>query len=457
MVASPSPLFKSVPLDVAHTHGDQQVCPLCEQPIPDDRLEEINARIEQQDRERETAITKKLEENFASEKARLLADAEKRAAEGVTRARAEATAAAELAAKAQIATAEAAKLAAEEERSTLQGQLRKVQLDNAATIEQMKQDAIFREAEVRAEATRVAEAAAQERLTASLQACSDAEAKAKAAEEQLQAVQANQETVLAERLAEVREALEKEKVAAVNAEKSAAFEAKLKLSAKIDELQRQVDKKTAEELGEGAEVDLFEALKGEFESDRIERVTKGQAGADIIHTVVHNGRECGKIVYDSKNHGAWRNDFITKLASDQMAARAEHAILATRTFPQGARHLDLRDGVIIASPARVVAVVQIIRQHMVQTHVLRLSNEARTQKTAALYAFITSERCSDLLARIDTHTDDLLDLQVKEKKSHDAVWKRQGELIRSVQKVRAEICHEIDTIIGTAGEVGTPE
>ena len=54
-------------------------------------------------------------------------------------------------------------------------------------------------------------------------------------------------------------------------------------------------------------------------------------------------------------------------------------------------------------------------------------------------------------ATIDTHTDDLLDIQVKEKKAHESVWKRQGELIRSVQKVRAELSNEIDTIIGTAG------
>jgi hypothetical protein len=39
--------------------------------------------------------------------------------------------------------------------------------------------------------------------------------------------------------------------------------------------------------------------------------------------------------------------------------------------------------------------------------------------------FITSERCTELFARIDTHTDDLLDLQVKEQKAHTATWKPQ--------------------------------
>ena len=40
--------------------------------------------------------------------------------------------------------------------------------------------------------------------------------------------------------------------------------------------------------------------------------------------------------------------------------------------------------------------------------------------------------------------------QVKEKKSHEAAWKKEGELIRSIQKVQAELSHEISCIIGTA-------
>jgi len=69
---------------------------------------------------------------------------------------------------------------------------------------------------------------------------------------------------------------------------------------------------------------------------------------------------------------------------------------------------------------------------------------------AGLYDFITSERCGQLLERIDTHAEDLLDLQEKEKKQHDANWRRQGTLCRSIQKVRAELSNEIDLIIGTA-------
>lgn len=528
MAASHSPQLKSVLPVHSHAHGAHEVCPLCEQPIPHDRFEEINDRIEAREREREETIARKLQDEFALEKSKLLETAKAEAAEQVARAREEAretaeaasqqrieaveraaqqaqeeatakvrsaeaaaeqvrqaaevrertvreeaTRAAETAAQQKLADAdrarreseaaltvkvteaEAAKRAAEEAGSTLQAAFDKAKRDAEAKIQQMQEDAAFREVEIRAEATRAAESAAQTKLSEAEEAKAAAEARASAAELQTQNLQTAHETQLAERLNEQREALEAARTEAVNAERSAAFQEKLKLSGKVEELQRALDKKTAEELGEGAEIDLFEALKAEFGDDRIERVAKGQAGADIIHTVIHNGRECGKIVYDAKNHGAWRNDFVTKLASDQLAARAAHAILASRAFPANARQLEVRNGVIIASPARVVALVQIVRQHLVQSQKLRLSNEARAQKTAALYAFITSERCTDMLRRIDTHSDELLDLQVKEKKSHDAVWKRQGELIRSVQKVRADLCNEIDIIIGTADSACT--
>jgi hypothetical protein len=206
-------------------------------------------------------------------------------------------------------------------------------------------------------------------------------------------------------------------------------------------------------LGEGAELDLFEALKGEFEEDRIVRIGRGLPGADIEHTVMHNGRVCGRIIYDSKNHGAWRNDFVAKLKADQVAAKAEHAILSSRKLPGGARHLCVQEGVIVATPARVVAIVQIIREHIIQSDVLRLSGQARAEKTAKLYDFITSERFRGLLNQVEAAAQKLEDLQVAEKRAHDSQWRRQGEIYRSLSRVKAEIGLEIDGIIGQSDSI----
>lgn len=346
----------------------------------------------------------------------------------------------------RIESAEAAKTQAETAAAALETALAKQSNDHAAAVANLKSEAVAREAEIRKELEAAATDAVRDRVEALEKARADAEASALLATSRAEALEQAHQAQLQEERGVWQKAIDDAK----NAEKAIAFEERLKIQTKFEELKRAYEQKTAEELGEGAEIDLYEALKGEFEGDRIERINKGQPGADILHTVMHNGKECGKIIYDSKNHSAWRNDFVTKLSSDQMAAKAEHAVLSTSKFPKGVRQLHIQDGVILAGPARVVALVQVIRRHLVQTHTLRLSNDERAKKTATMYDFITSERYADFLSRIDTHTDDLLELQVKEKKAHDATWKRQGELVRSVQRVRAELTNEIDAIVGTA-------
>jgi hypothetical protein len=249
-----------------------------------------------------------------------------------------------------------------------------------------------------------------------------------------------------------REVLDKAKDDAVNAEKARAFEENQKLTDKVNDLQRALENKTAEELGEGAEIDLCDALKKEFPSDDIQRIPKGTPGADIIHVVMLSGKKCGTIIYDSKNHNQFRWEHVTKLRADQLAARAEHAILSTRKFPQGTRQLHLHDGVVLANPARVVLIATMIRQHLVQLHAQRVSDIERDSKTAALYEFIISERCGSLLSRIDERGDDLLEEQQKEVKWHENHWKREGEAIRGIQKAKADLENQVNLIIGTSSK-----
>lgn len=268
-----------------------------------------------------------------------------------------------------------------------------------------------------------------------------------AAQAQYEELKSRHDDIINQRIQEVRETFENDKQVQINANNIKHFEEIQRLSVLVGDLQRKLEKKTNEELGEGAEIDLFESLKAEFEDDRIERVGKGKPGADIKHVVMHNGRECGAIIYDSKNRNAWRSEYVEKLGRDQRAEKADHAILASLKFPADTRQLHIEDGVIIANPARVIAVVHLLRRYMVQVSTLRLSNTDRVKKTADMYDLITSKRFEDQMAAIDTHSGDLLALQEKEKRAHEATWKHQGALVRSIQKVRADLTAEIDGIV----------
>ncbi len=418
--------FSSV---LPHLHVLGDICPLCEQPIPHDRFEEIKGRIESRERDHVNEIARALEDRFCEEKRKLqeqaARDAEQRIALAVSNAKREA----EETARQEVERAKAAKEKAEQD------------------LETTKTDALAREAEIRAEAARAAQAAVQAQLRQHEDARTAAEAKVTSAEAALRAKQEEFQTLLAERLEEQREALESAKITAVNQERAVAIKERMKLHEKVQLLERALEKKSNDELGEGAEVNLYDALRSEFPDDRIERIGKGQPGADIRHVIVHNGRDCGTILYDSKNHGAWRNDFVKKLASDQMAERAEHSILSTCVFPAGVRQVHVQSGVIISNPARVCALAQIVRQHVIHTSTLKLSAESRTQKTEALYEFINSEPCRNLLNRIDQVADELLDLQVSEQRAHTLTWKKQGELYRAIQKARGDLSAQIDRIV----------
>lgn len=352
----------------------------------------------------------------------------------------------------RIEQAEAKRIAAEERGATLASQLDNLQKAKDFEVAKLKEDAAAETLRVRQITTEEAETRFRDTLKARENAVTEANAKLREAEGKVLALTEQHASALEQSLNAQREILEKAKEDAVNVEKAKAFEENQKLSDKVSDLQRALEKKTAEELGEGAEIDVFEALKAEFPDDRINRIAKGAPGADICHVVMSRGNECGSILYDSKNHNAFRNEHVTKLKADQLAANAEHSILSTHKFPQGTRQLHIQDGVLLANPARVVSVATMLRQHLLQIHTLRLSGVERERKTVALYEFITSEHCALLLGRIDERASDLQEQQAKEIRWHQNHWNKEGEAIRAIQKAKVDLENKIGSIIGTSAD-----
>jgi hypothetical protein len=216
---------------------------------------------------------------------------------------------------------------------------------------------------------------------------------------------------------------------------------------KMKEMERQLQQKTANQIGDGAEIDLYEALRDAFPSDTIKRIPKGQPGADIMHEVLHKGEVCGRIVYDSKNRQAWQTAFATKLRQDQIDAHADHAILSTTTFPAGEKELCIESDVVVASPARIVSVVKLLRQAMVRMHVMGLTMKERGGKMTALYKYIASDLYKQKMSQAANLTQQVLDLDVEEQKDHQKVWKRRGLIATQLKNVLGEIDTDVSAIL----------
>jgi hypothetical protein len=299
----------------------------------------------------------------------------------------------------------------------------------------------------RAEAKAAAETAMTAKFAEIQSRLAKAEQAKTAANEQMTTLKAAQEAAVNQRVQEIQEGLQRDKDTAVLTEKAKV----LKLQSELADMQRKLEGKSANELGEGSEIDLFEQLRDAFQADRIQRVPKGVNGADVIHEVVHNGKVCGKIIYDAKNRDAWQNGYCTKLKADKLAQAADHAILSSNKFPKDRSQIHTQDGVIVANPARVLAIVEILRDQIVRMHELRISKEAREEKTVALYAFVTSDHFKQLVEQVEAQAVKMLDLETKEQEAHRRIWDQRGKLIRSVQKARSDLTFEVDRIIGTAG------
>jgi hypothetical protein len=258
-------------------------------------------------------------------------------------------------------------------------------------------------------------------------------------------------------LAELRQAFEKDKTLTLLKQQSEFNRERESLQKKMQLMDKQLQKKTANELGDGGEIDVFESLKGAFPKDEIERIRKGQPGADILHEVFYKGESCGKIILDSKNRQSWQNGFVTKLRQDQVEAGAEHAILATTIFPAGKRDLCVLSDVIVIAPAGVVHMVQVLRRAMIALRVMGLSMKERSSKMARLYDLVRSESYSRRFSEAGRIAQDILELDVQEKKAHDNVWKKRGTLATRINYVLREVETEVAAVIeGGDDEKVTP-
>lgn len=415
-------------------------CPWCGNTIPQAKFIEIEGRIRLEEKKKLAQVEASLKKQYV-EQAKLQVERETKRVIEKERKAAE-----------QWAKAQTSKLQAERD-----GAVQKAKAFEAkeATLKKQMTEQAERAMKKAVEAERKAAEDRAKEQNRKLQTERDgAVKKAKALEEReasLKKQMADQaEKKLKEQVAKEREILERDREQREKKLKAEFTREHEKTKNKVAALERQLQKRTAHELGDGAEIDLYEELRSLFKGDHFARVPKGEPGADIHHEVFHKGQSCGKIVYDSKNRQNWQDGYASKLRADQTAAGAVHAILSTNSFPTGKKELCIVHDVIAVSPARVGQIVQLLRNSMVRMHVLNLSLHERTGKMSELYKLISSEAFSQSFREADKLTQDILDLDVKEVKAHEDVWKKRGYLTKRLKNVLTEVQTEISAIVERA-------
>ena len=74
-------------------------------------------------------------------------------------------------------------------------------------------------------------------------------------------------------------------------------------------------------------------LTHHFPHDKIEVISTGVRGADVLQHVYHHGKFVCTIIHESKFVEKLLKDYPTKARADQIKASAAQAILWTKTMP----------------------------------------------------------------------------------------------------------------------------
>lgn len=414
-------------------------CPLCGTELSQTKFREIRAKLKDQDQkkaaelaEARSAIARNLEQEFNKK-----IEQQRRETEKKVRAEVEQQVNKVIAEREQL-TAKLKAAEAREADTKRHAQL-EIEKQKVAAEKKAKLDAEQQIRKISAE---------RDQATAKVKAAEarEVEIRKQAHEEAIKRAQ--------KELADQRQVLEKDKNLALLKQQSEHSRNRDSLQKKVKMLEHQLQNKTANELGDGGEINVFEALRDAFQGDRITRIRKGQPGADIMHEVLYKGEVCGRIVVDSKNRQAWQNTFVAKLRQDQIEANAEHAILATTVFPTGKKEMCIESGTIVISPAHVANIVQLLRHAMIVMHVQGLTMNERTNKMSQLYKLITSEPYVAKFTEANRLTEDILELEVKEQAEHGRVWKNRGALVKRMQRILREVETEVAAV--TEGNNSAP-
>jgi len=260
----------------------------------------------------------------------------------------------------------------------------------------------------------------------------------------------------------LREAETKKDAAVAKAKKEAAEDAREKeqlrhavdmsrLQSKVDDLNRQLEKKSGEQFGEEGELDLYAELVREFPSDNIERIGRGVKGADILHTVMDGERVAGCIVYESKNVSTWLNTFITQAKKFHTQYETPYVMVVSRVFPKKQRGMCVMDDVPIVEPRLATTLAAVMREGILEIAKLRLTKVGTDKKAQELFEYVIGNEFQTRFCDIADAVDGLKGIQKAERTWHENQWTKESRLHAQIEGRHREVNAKLQLIVKAGG------
>jgi hypothetical protein len=216
--------------------------------------------------------------------------------------------------------------------------------------------------------------------------------------------------------------------------------------AKVDELSLKLERQTSDQMGEMAEADAFAALRNAFPQDDIQRIGRGVRGADILHRVIVDGTEAGRIIYECKNVTSWANEWLAKARTYRSEYQTPWVVIAARCFPRRQKWFVVERGVPIIDLRLIVKLAEVLRAAVVEIGQLRTSSIGRQAKAEQMFAYVLSDHFAARFKGVAEAIAALRDQQSSERQWHAKAWAKQTRLYDEMDDGRREIGARIRTI-----------
>lgn len=219
----------------------------------------------------------------------------------------------------------------------------------------------------------------------------------------------------------------------------------------IEELKRKSEQGSMQLQGEAQELLLEEMLKEYFPFDLIEEVGKGVEGADCMQIVRNgSGRECGKIIYESKRTKTWSNTWIEKLKTDKRNRSADVAILVSQTFPKDMERFGEKEGVWICNFTEALGVAALVRNGIMKVFEAQKSQENKGDKMQLLYDYLTG---NEFRGQMEAIVEGFMAMKLgieKEKVQMAKLWKEREKQLEKVLINTSEMYGSVKGIAGAS-------
>lgn len=216
------------------------------------------------------------------------------------------------------------------------------------------------------------------------------------------------------------------------------------LKIQLQEAQRKAEQGSIQAQGDVLEVDFEQQLKQTFPIDKVDPVSTGIRGADIMQEVrSETGRPCGTIIFEMKRTKNWSNEWPVKLKSDMRDARADVAIIVTQALPADIESFGMKDGVWIADYSSAIPLTHVLRSSLHEIMLVKGHQQGAKNKQELLYDYLTGndfrQRVQAVIEAFGIMRDDL----EREKRALTKYWNKREKQLGLV----------IDNMAGMYGDV----